>query len=192
MRLTKSLISEISSNAIKAAGLFNSREVAEDNLKEFGASIASYSFGEMGEEAAKLRSEYAKFLSLMRPDLRCNFYSTPWASTSTIRCNFAGCRKVFHLDSDVAVNNKYVFAYPADHELTLKWSKLENELKDVNEKIANLDTEVTAFCKSFSTVEGLLKVWPEAAQLLPPIKEPEVVNMPMIQPSKLNEKLGLK
>ena len=78
----------------------------------------------------------------------------------------------------------------ADHPLSVEFSQLEDERETLAKKRDDLRTEVRAAVNSCTTVAKLLRIWPEAKELLPAYAT-QTTNLPAVQVDKLNAAIGL-
>jgi hypothetical protein len=86
-------------------------------------------------------------------------------------------------------DSKCLFA--ADHPLSIKFSELEDEKRNITNKVKDVKSNVTAALNSVTTVKRLLTIWPEAKELLPKDVEKASVQLPALKVEKLNEIIGL-
>lgn len=77
----------------------------------------------------------------------------------------------------------------ADHPLSIEFRQLEEEAKSLICKRETIETSVNAAMSGINTDNQLLKVWPEAAELMP--KEIKKVQLPAVQTADLNAIIGL-
>ena len=80
---------------------------------------------------------------------------------------------------------------PVDSPLAEEFNKLEEELKDLRRKWHNIEIQVNAALSQCTTTNQLLKVWPEAVELLPSESIPKKKQLPAIPVEKLNLLIGL-
>lgn len=77
----------------------------------------------------------------------------------------------------------------ADHPLAIEFHQLEQDAKSLKEKRERIENSVAAAMSGINTDNQLLKVWPEAAELMP--KEIKKVQLPAVQTADLNALIGL-
>lgn len=87
-------------------------------------------------------------------------------------------------------NNNRI-AIPADHELAKRfaeWQAEEARIKEIEETVR---VNVLAMVNSVTTVEKLVKQWPEVVELLPANADRQVIALPTVQVDQLNTMIGL-
>lgn len=77
----------------------------------------------------------------------------------------------------------------ADNPLVEEFYEIDNARIDLNKKTTSIEKNVTAALANIHSDTKLLKVWPEAAELLP--KEIQKVQLPAVQTADLNALIGL-
>lgn len=79
-----------------------------------------------------------------------------------------------------------------DLPLSAKFEKIRHRESSANEDHRNLKAEVEAALAQITTSKRALEVWPELEPFLEKLGKAETSNLPAIQRSDLNKKLGLK
>ena len=82
------------------------------------------------------------------------------------------------------------FLLPADHELTAEFNAIEAERQRIDDQAATLKATVRAACDKVTTVEKLLKVWPEVEELVPANEKAPGTAL-AIPTDELNKLIGL-
>lgn len=77
----------------------------------------------------------------------------------------------------------------ADNPLVEEFYEIDNARIDLIKKTTSIEKSVTAVLANIHSDTKLLKVWPEAAELLP--KEIQKVQLPAVQTADLNALIGL-
>jgi hypothetical protein len=77
----------------------------------------------------------------------------------------------------------------ADNPLVEEFYEIDNARIDLNKRSTSIEKSVTAALTNIHSDTKLLKVWPEAAELLP--KEIQKVQLPAVQTADLNALIGL-
>lgn len=77
----------------------------------------------------------------------------------------------------------------ADNPLVAEFYEIDNASVDLEKKKTSIEKSVTAVLVNIHSDTKLLKVWPEAAELLP--KEIQKVQLPAVQTADLNALIGL-
>lgn len=87
---------------------------------------------------------------------------------------------------------QYDCLVPAEHELTKRANQLQKQKSSLSNKKNTIHIKVEAMLNSVKTVEKLLKVWPEASELIPKDAQQKVItNLPAVPIEDLNALIGL-
>lgn len=81
--------------------------------------------------------------------------------------------------------------YDAEHRFTKEFLAIEADFETVTGRREGLRAQVRATLDQFTTVEKLLKAWPEASELLPDELGKPKAQLPVVQTKDLNCLLGL-
>lgn len=81
--------------------------------------------------------------------------------------------------------------YDAEHRFTSEFLAIEADFEAVTRRREGLRAQVRATLDQFTTVEKLLKAWPEASELLPDELDKPKAQLPVVQTKDLNCLLGL-
>lgn len=157
--------------------------------REWAEQVADYSLGgpEVVAQIASIESKIAKLVSALPEKLRDDVSAV--RKRGYLTANIAGCAvhvSAWAGDRPAAATT----VITADHPLAVRFFELENLEKDIEQRRIELRTKVRAALNSVNTVAQLLKVWPEAAELLPKTVAPKST-LPAIPVADLNALVGL-
>lgn len=188
-KLTVSLRDDIVAAAQAKAGIDAEQTSYQTAKREWAEQVADYSLGgpEITAKIAEIDAKIASLVADLPENLRREVSSVK--KLGYLTANIAGCR--VHVGSwegfRHAAGNVTI---TADHPLAVRFFELENIGKDIETRRIELRTKVRAALNSVNTVAQLLKVWPEAAELLPKTVAPKP-NLPAIPVADLNALVGL-
>ena len=188
-KLTATLRAAIIQNALAKSGWTKAWAEYRAQRKEWAEAVADESLG--GADAvsalAAANKKVARIIAALPEQLRSDLRVGPLAEG--IHAAFGGQQVyVDQWDGVRPANSGLKLA--ANHTLTVEFDRLEHLGNELAERRTNLRAEVRAVLNSVTTVSRLLKVWPEAKELLPAGEQKEV-NLPSVQLDKLNEAIGL-
>ena len=201
MRLNKIIREAITQNALIKAGVIAREESIMDNTAALAESVRVFYYGGKKKLEASL-AKYEQLKALEKEIPNFLYRDSSLLRQPLIEANFAGMRIDLRFDGDVpGISSTRATVYktpctynrvdiPQGHKLVDKFTKLEAEKKEVKGLRESITLQVNATTKSISTVEKLLKVWPEAKELLPE-KELQAASMPVVQTKALNSLIGL-
>ena len=188
MKLTKHIRDAIVENALRKAGVYDQEAAYKADRVVWANAVADESIG--GAEAMQLldvaNKKVAKIVAALPVHLQESVRLGPL--TGSIVATFAGCRHYIN-EWDAQRPAKNV-SLAAEHPLSVAFFALENRKKDLDKKRGDLLSEVRAALNSVTTVARLLKVWPEAKELLPTSAAP-APQLPAIRVEHLNAAIGL-
>lgn len=81
--------------------------------------------------------------------------------------------------------------FSGDHPLSIEFQELNNEKEEIQRKAADLASDIWALIGNKHTVSAILKVWPEAEELLPKNLGKTESKEIAVLPKELNDKIGL-
>lgn len=108
-------------------------------------------------------------------------------SSSTFWPTFGGCSTYYTFEEE----RPFVLeSFPSDHKLAKKFTKLENDKKDLQSKIDEVTNSAGSVIYSCTTFKKLLETWPEVEEYTPKhfLKE-QNVGLPAIQIKDVNKLL---
>lgn len=186
MRLTQAVKESIVRNAVEKAGFTKRKEELDKRKKELAEDIRIDSLGgvEKAKEIDEIINKIFEMQSKLPEDLQ-NFYIPV---DSLISCNIAGQRYRMYCENYKPTPYKHTLT--ADHPLAIKWNQYINDREDFERERDKLKADVMASMSQVSTVKQLLRVWPEAVELIPK-EEAKVVLPPAISVKDLNKAIGL-
>ncbi|MFM5431445.1 Nmad5 family putative nucleotide modification protein [Aeromonas veronii] len=197
MRLTNQIKQQIVTAAIAKAGIPAEEEALRLRRVDWAEAVRVDSLGgKEGAEAVDKAIEQIKAITKALPEgvttgyqpinVDSNFYLN--CGGISLRPRFNG---TFGYDSHLEEIRKPCrsFKLAADHPLAIEFHQLEQDAKSLKEKREHIENSVAAAMSGISTDNQLLKVWPEAAELMP--KEIQKVQLPAVQTADLNALIGL-
>ena len=188
-KLTASLRDAIIENALDKSGWTKAWAGYEAQRKAWAEAVADESLGGADAVAAlaAANEKVARIIAALPEQLRSDLRVGPLAGGITAA--FGGRRtSVYQWDGVRPAKGGLNLA--SNHPLTVEFERLEHLEKELVDGEINLRAEVRAVLDSVTTVSKLLKVWPEAKELLPAGEQKEV-KLPSVQLVKLNETIGL-
>lgn len=199
MRLTNSIRDQIVDAAERKAGFPERAEAIRQRRAAWAEAVRIDSLGgaEAAEAIEKLQDELSALYQLVPEKLR---ESRPLVRRDyeMYQLNVAGLRYNAQFsghDSDLS-NERVRRIAPANHvlladnPLTAEFHALHASQEQYNSERDNLRQSVRAAVDSVATTEKLLKVWPEAAELLPTEVAPKS-QLPALLVADLNAMIGL-
>lgn len=192
-RLNKSIREAIIANAVKKSNYAEriAKIVSERMEWAERVRIADMPRG-MTEKAD------AAFLEVKRAlkDIPEEYVSATRTRRAYMYTNVAGCRIHAYFSGD-ANSEKHVYKFAPSHPTITADDPLADEFHAIEKRSEaaaqykiSLRTNVSAMVNSVTTIEKLLKVWPEAAELLPKASTP-APQLPAVQLADLNAMIGL-
>lgn len=188
-KLTVSLRDAIIENALDKSGWTKAWAAYSAQRKAWAEAVADESLGGADAVAAlaAANKKVARIIAALPEQLRSDLRVGPLVGG--IIAAFGGRRT--HVNQwDSTRPAKGGLSLAANHPLTVEFERLEHLEKELVDRKTNLRAEVRAVLNSVTTVSKLIKVWPEAKELLP-AHEQKGVNLPSVQLAKLNEAIGL-
>jgi hypothetical protein len=194
-RITNDMRAAIIAKAQEKAGC----EVIEKSLQErrqkWAEEVRIFSLG--GKAAARKFETLAEKLKALRVELPENVRNSQNVGRydDDMLANVAG-RRVRARWS--AVNDyrlcPHEVVIEAAHPLAEKWTAIENDARDLQDKRDTIHAQVGGTLQQFHTLKKLIEAWPEVAELLPPIaaNSPAArTNLPAVPVASLNTLVGL-
>lgn len=196
-RLTKTLREQIVTAATakavgeRPANLTATRDQWIKDACEYSLTRVGTSSAEVKKVAKKIRALYESVPQSIRGG-----FADPVCCDSHPFFNVAGMAIDLRTSDKerllCAANNSYNrIAIPADHELAKRfteWQAEEARIKEIEETVR---VNVLAMVNSVTTVEKLVKQWPEVVELLPANADRQVIALPTVQVDQLNTMIGL-
>lgn len=188
-KLTVSLRDDIVAAAQAKAGIDAEKTAFQTAKREWAEQVADYSLGgpEVVAQIATVQRKIDKLVGALPEHLKCHVSAVK--HRTYLAANIAGC--AVHVSAwEGARPAAATVVIAADHPLAVRFFELENLEKDIEDRRVELRTKVRAALNSVNTVARLLKVWPEAAELLPKTVAPKST-LPAIPVADLNALVGL-
>jgi len=197
MKLTNAIKQQIVTAAIAKAGIPAEEEALRLRRVDWAEAVRVDSLGgKVGAEAVDKAIEQIKAIAMALPEgvttghqpinVDSDFYLN--CGGISLRPRFNG---TFGYDSCHEAVRKPCRSckLAADHPLAIEFHQLEQDAKSLKEKREHIENSVAAAMSGINTDNQLLKVWPEAAELMP--KEIQKVQLPAVQTADLNALIGL-
>ena len=194
-RLNKNTREAIIANAIKKSNYAERVAALITRRTEWAEALRVESLGGPAEAAKVLAAE--KEIKDILETLPKNVGDSPFNTNSYMYPNLGGCRTFVYFNGNRCKGSPCVrkvvgsmLTIAAGHPLVEEFHAIEKADSAASEYKAQLQASVSAMAYSVTTVEKLLKVWPEALELLPPPAAP-AVQLPAVQLADLNAMIGL-
>lgn len=196
-RLTKTLREQIVTAATakavgeRPANLTATRDQWIKDACEYSLTSVGTSSSEVKKVAKKMRDLYESVPQSIR-----NRFVEPLVYDSRPCFNVSGMAIDLSTSDAEALrcarNSSYSrIAIPTDHELAkcfTEWQAEESRIKEIEETVR---VNVSAMVNSVTTVEKLVKQWPEVVELLPANADRPIIALPTVQVDQLNTMIGL-
>lgn len=195
-RLSKKLIEQIAHNALVKAGVVEDTAALCVRRAALAEAVRILAWG--GAEALKnAEAKVAEVNALIR-DLpensgvyevslgrRKNWHDAAFGGHSARLCFSGG-----GLESACRVVPPCRLLLAADHELSLEFTATEEAAEAIHERSTMVSQQVRAACTGVTTVEKLVKEWPEVAELIPAETKPASTTL-AVSTVDLNALIGL-
>ena len=177
-RITKYLRDQIVTNAIEKSGINTTIKTIDASINQLGEDIRIDYFGGV--------KQYETYKEVVEDsDKRLKFYYSHYRFNAA----FGGQRYCFSFDDYTPVPYD-LLTFNSDHEFSKRFFNLERQLREATDKRDEIETTVKGSISKFTTVEKLLKVWPEAKELIPETVKPQTTEIVLVK-DDLNKMLGL-
>lgn len=198
-RLTNSIRRRIVNNALDKAGITKRKVAHYQEKDDIGEAIRIQGLG--GPVVIeKMKKAQKKVIALLKEFGTHATVSGIFHSSTNLRVNING-QAVYFQFSGKNNDDPYASEYRASpgyvtlkhlDPLTQRYQKWEaTESKLYTEEMA-MRADVMAALENVTTVKNLLKVWPEAEELLPSDMAPKPkAKLPMVRTADLNAAIGL-
>lgn len=199
MRLTNGIKDTIIENAVEKAGITAGDDAVRQRRADWAEAVRVKACG--GEEGVKALATAEKTIEealATLPDSLCS-HKNVLRRDNDISVNVAGLsyrakfngREGWHGDAEVYKNTPSYVALLADDPLVAQFHEIENDQRALNEKRANLAAHLRAVLDKVTTDRALVKLWPEAVELLPSVSEANRAALPAVPTADLNKMIGL-
>lgn len=211
-RLNNTIRQDIINNALKSAGLDKVEQEIIARRAKLAEDVRLFSIG--GPQAEKDLNAYLEKIQSIVDEIPekikykiANIDRICPRSSYRIMCNFAGRVAPLHFNGDdkdfgnsiwnvgervyknfICVNSRVDIS--ADNPLNAEFNELENQANEFLGKRSDIREEVRAIVSSVNTTSQLLKIWPEAKDLLPKVEKAQNT-LPTVQVDSLNKMLNL-
>lgn len=190
-KLTQDLKNVIKNNACEKAGLYT----LQDNIQKDRYALA--------EDLYALRmAPYKDVIQVVEALEKQATLEIPESLRSGGRLVLRSNQQAYNLagethrikyqgETRIVDNTGTTFALPASHTLVKRHNRLQDRTADLAKRFEDVRAEVGAVLSSVNTIPQLLKLWPEAKELLPMQNQPAPTQLPAVQLQHLNGLLGL-
>ncbi|MBW5406898.1 Nmad5 family putative nucleotide modification protein [Morganella morganii] len=198
-RLTNDIKKAITINALKKAGIFAERNLlaAERNLLANDARIAALGGTDNAKKAEHLYKTASALITKLQNTVDKDIYICN-AKSIAINAAFGGLRDRLYYGEDskgedlrFLTPHKNNCLLPADHELSKRFTLLNEKEALIQKKEDEIKANVKAALNSVSTIKRLIDVWPEAKELIPDDINKTTATLPAVQVEDLNNLIGL-
>lgn len=184
-RLTKEIKEIICENALSQSSV--SKALADNKQKraELGLEIYNDNVTDKQTKEAKRIAQRVDLLPFCLP-------FGLFRHRNYITCSFGGMIDYLELPENEEFYELPRVNYAAEHEFSKRFMMLEQEVNNLRGQEDNIKNEIMAILNSCSTLEKLLKVWPEASNFLDGVNytSPSAC-LPTVLIKDLNKKLGI-
>lgn len=197
MRLTNEIKQKIVNAAIDKAGIPAEEEALRLRCVDWAEAVRVDSLGgKEGAEAVDNAIEQIKVITAALPaGVTTGYNPVNIDSDFYLNCGGISLHPRFNGTFGYVSSHKTVkkpcrsCKLSADHPLAIEFHQLDQDAQLLKEKRERIETSVAAAMSGINTDNQLLKVWPEAAELIP--KEIKKVQLPAVQTADLNTLIGL-
>lgn len=192
-RLNKDIKFKILQNAINAAPV--TKRLGELNAMKYQLAVDIYdsvTAGHNPNEYARQLKEIAEkspfYLGLHGADVEV-------ARVDSIFCAFGGMQEYLYFPDDGETRYRVArknLRFTVDHEFSIRFTKIEQELKKCEEEQENLEIDIQTILNSCRTAAQLEKFWPASVHFLEGCEVcAEIKGVPVVLVNDLNAKLGI-
>jgi hypothetical protein len=192
-RLNKDIKAKILQNALNAAPV--SKRLDELNAMKYQLAVDIYDSvtkGHNPEEYAAQLNEMAQ-KSPFYLGLREN--KNDVAEQDYIFCAFGGMQEYLYFPDDGKTRYQVArkcLLFTVNHEFSIRFTKIEQELKKCEEEKNNLEIDIQTILNSCRTAAQLEKFWPASVNFLEGCEVcAEIKGVPVVLVNDLNAKLGI-
>jgi len=199
MRLTNQIKDIIIENAIKKSGLLDKQADIRAKFAEWSEKVRVDALGGqcVADNVDRIISEM-KSLSDQLPksvqkERMCHFDDNIYVNVAGkgLYMRFNGMKKydsnVVHVCKPTPESHTLIGGSP----LALEFDEIDGEDRDNQNAIRDLRVQIKGTLSNFSTDKTLLKVWPEAIELLPNYVPETKSQLPAVRTEELNKLIGL-
>lgn len=188
MRITNKLRDLLVSKAIKNSPLNKKRTELRELITEQADVIRLEIIGGKETEKAIIRFFENSEKMLESFPVKVGGIFSPYGSYFTI--NYQGKRHLIDLGKPAKIIPTDNVVMPSANEAMDRYENLLTQREECRDSIETLRTNIYAVLKSVTTIKQLLKIWPDAKDLLP-TPESKESTLPAIPIKELNKQLGL-
>ncbi|WP_085248054.1 Nmad5 family putative nucleotide modification protein [Gilliamella mensalis] len=192
-RLNKDIKAKILQNAINAAPVTKRLEEIEAMKYQLAVDIydsvtAGHNPNEYARQLREIVEKSPFYLGLLED-------KTDVAEQDYIICAFGGMQEYLYFPDDGKTRYKVArknLRFTADHDFSIRFTKIEPELKKCEEERDSLGIDIQTILNSCSTAAQLEKFWPASVNFLEGCEVcAEIKGVPVVLVNDLNAKLGI-
>ncbi|WP_157975264.1 Nmad5 family putative nucleotide modification protein [Photorhabdus sp. CRCIA-P01] len=199
-KLTRDLKKEIVNNALSSAGISECYAQLGREKDQLAKDVRVAALG--GEEKAKHYNRvYDKALEDIKElqvniDRHIHIYNV---LADGIYTAFGGLQpgQLYYGKDDLGKDIKLITPtqnhcrFPADHELSIRFTEIEKKSNELNNKKDEIKNNVYAILNSVTTTKRLIEVWPEAKDLIPSEDIRSINTSLSVKVEDLNKMIGI-
>jgi hypothetical protein len=195
-RLNENLRGAIIANALAKAGLTQAQAELDKDRHIWTENTRIFINGATDTELAKctrvIDAAYNTLPEAVRPPAD-KILAKQWYCY----INLAGITAHLHFTDADGVNEYRIVprngrvTVPAEHALVKEFYDMGSKQDDIDKQTETLRLQVRAAISKVTTVDKLIKLWPEASELLPTDMASVVTNLPALAVADLNALIGL-
>jgi len=190
-KLTHDLKSTIKANACTSAGLDKQHEQIQAAKATLAEDLYSLRMSEYKHDIPHIEALEKSIAETIPEGLRCSIVLVGRGTRQLYNVGGEVHRIDYPGEPRILDTKNKGFAIQASHPLAKRLTKLNNQAADLKDRYDQVKAEVGAVLSSVNTIPQLLKVWPEAKELLPERNKPAPAQLPAVQIQHLNSVLGL-
>lgn len=191
-RLTNNLKEVITQNALEKSGVIQQQNELDLEYNKLALEVRIEALG--GKEKARKLDDTHQAILKMVSELSDGIgknVDLDYAEYTSLYAAFGGMST--YLDyginkDDIRISmltpSEARCRFAADHQLSIKFSELENKKRNLKQKLSEIKVNVKSALDSATTVKRLLTIWPEAKELLPKDVEKASVQLPALKVEK--------
>lgn len=192
-RLNKDIKAKILQNALNAAPV--SKRLAELTEMKYKLAVDVYNYVTEGRDPNDYSWHLREIVYKSPFYLGFDVCDSCLTGAGFIPCTFGGLQEYLYFPDDGTVRYQILrdrLRFTADHEFSIRFTKIAQELKKCEEEKENLEIDIQAVLNSCRTAAQLEKFWPESVNFLEGCEVcAEIKGVPTVLVNDLNAKLGL-
>ena len=192
-RLNKDIKAKILQNALNAAPV--NKRLKELSAMKFQLAVDIYDNVTNGQNPNEYSWQLKEIVDKSPFYLGFDVCDSFVSETNYIPCAFGGMQECLNFPDDGTPRyhvRREFLRFTADHDFSIRFTKIEQELKKCEEEKENLEIDIQTILNSCRTAAQLEKFWPESVNFLDGCEVcAEIKGVPAVLVDDLNAKLGL-